>query len=121
MFLSLGIAMEEEISHLWGNLSLSEDEQLGVTIPKSDFSVSGDEDSFCLVGRLLVEKHYSKEAFHSTMASVWGLIDSVTFHEVGNDALYIMQFTRKQDRVRIWEGRPLLFDKQLLAFQLYEV
>jgi len=50
--------------------------------------------SLCLVGGLCVEKLINNEAFKRTMASIWGLTDSMSFHEVG-DQLFVIEFTKK--------------------------
>lgn len=107
--------MAEELSLMCGNLSLSEEEEIGVTLQAQEVAEIGKEGELCLVGGLIVEKPFNREAFKKTMASVWGLVDSVVFHEVG-DSLFIIKFRKISDLSRIWEGQPWLFDRNLSSY-----
>lgn len=79
----------------------------------------GKEGELCLVGGIIAEKPINKEAFRKTMASVWGLLETVQFHEVG-DGLYIIKFKKMEDKQRIWDVRPWMFDRNLLVLQQYD-
>lgn len=68
----------------------------------------------------MVEKAINKEAFRRTLTAVWGLIEAVGFHEIG-DKLHIIQFKKRADLKRIWDGRPWAFDLNLLELQHYEM
>lgn len=83
--------MDEEITRRWGNLSLSKEEHQGVTLPALKQVEIRRNGALCLVGRLIVERQVNKETFHNTMKQLWGLQNSVVFHEVG-DNLYIIEF-----------------------------
>jgi hypothetical protein len=63
-----------------------------------------------------VENLINKEAFRKMMALVWGLPDSMIFHEVGEN-LFIRKFKTRKDLTRIWEGSLWMFDKNLLLLQ----
>lgn len=85
-------SMADEIIKMCGNLKLSEEETIEVTLPISKIKEIARDGKRCLVGELIVEKAFNKEAFRRTMASLWGQADSVAFHEVGK-RLFIIKFS----------------------------
>lgn len=88
--------MEDELVQLCGNLHLSVEEETGVTLRPTMIEEIGRERDLLLAGGLVVGKMINKEAFKRMMVLVWGLTDSVGFHEVGEN-LYIIQFKKRVD------------------------
>jgi hypothetical protein len=82
------------MARLCGNLSLTTEEHQGVSLSVKTIETIAKKGSLCLVGGLCVEKLINNEAFKRTMASIWGLTDSMSFHEVG-DQLFVIEFTKK--------------------------
>lgn len=111
--------MAEDLALWCGNLSLSTEEESGVTLCASEIEEIGRAGELCLMGGLVAEKSFNKEAFRATMAAVWGLRDAVSFHEVG-DKIFIIKFRSKKDLDRIWGGRPWSFDRNPLVLQKYD-
>lgn len=48
--------MEEDLTRRWGNLSLSEEEQQGVTLLAFEIEEIRRKGAMCLLGRLIVER-----------------------------------------------------------------
>lgn len=97
--------MDEDILNSWKRFNLSDLEK---TIDAFDQAIPEEisrREHLCLLGLIVVDKAVNKEAFRSTMVSLWRLKGKVDFKEVGFN-LFIIEFKETIDLERIREGRP---------------
>lgn len=64
-----GCSMAKEMTKLCGNLKLSEEEENKVKLPTSDIEEIERDVDLYLIGELLMEKAFNKEAFRRTLTS----------------------------------------------------
>lgn len=57
----------------------------------------------CLVGKLITERSFKREAFKQTTTMVWLFVYEVFIHAVV-DTQFIFKFAFDDDLRRVWEG-----------------
>ena len=75
--------------------------------------------SKCLLGKLITDKLFSKEALKTTMLRLWGASRGITAANI-SDNLFAFQFPNEYERTRVLNGAPWLFDNYLLALQEFD-
>ncbi|XP_040995985.1 uncharacterized protein LOC121242150 [Juglans microcarpa x Juglans regia] len=78
-----------------------------------------DRANKCLLLQVLMDKNLNKEAFKRSVTKVWNPEGSVWFTEVGHH-LFLVEFQKDVDIVRVLNGRPWTFDKHLIFIQLFD-
>lgn len=111
--------MSEEIIAKWGNLKLTEVEQLEIKANNYNEEVVIKCGKFCLVGLLIADKVVNKEAFRTTMLDLWKLKSWVHFRVVGVN-LFLFEFQNDYDLMRVQRGRPWSFDRNLLCLNSFD-
>ena len=112
--------MAENLEGLWQKLTLTEEDE-GVVIADGD----GDDDDFeingslCLIGTLLSLRPFNFEALKNTMIGLWKPIKGLHMRDMGNDIL-LFQFNYVVDKMKVVEGCPWFFDRNLFILQDYE-
>ncbi|KAL0409826.1 UNVERIFIED_CONTAM: hypothetical protein Slati_3572300 [Sesamum latifolium] len=93
------------------NLSLTEEDDgyLILSGQSADKYTNGNGNSFLLVGRLLSHQNTNFEAL---MQPVKGMV----VRRISEDR-FCLQFNHKLDMQRVMEGRPWIFDKNLLILE----
>lgn len=76
-------------------------------------------ERLCLLGLVIGEKAFNREAFRSTMQNLWRLQGRVDFLEVGNN-LFVVEFQDKLDLLKVLVGRPWSFDRNLFCLTSYD-
>jgi hypothetical protein len=106
--------MEEELSSMWGKFSLNADENKGVSPDVSEIEPMVHRGKVCLIGKILAERIVPKEYFKTPLTRVWRPTGGLTFQVIGGN-MFIAEFEHEWDKVRIMEGRPWLFDGNLIS------
>jgi hypothetical protein len=104
----------EELTTLWGKLSLSEEEGTGMLIQENAMDPMVQRGSYCLVGKLLSDRIIGKDVIKVPLIRIWKTNGRVTFKEVG-DNLFLIEFQHDWEKSRILEGRPWTFDGYLIS------
>lgn len=112
--------MSEEILEKWGNLRLTEVEQIEVQIDISMNEVVSRCGRLCLIGLIVVDKLINREAFKAIMLKVWKPRGRVQFKGVG-DNLFLIEFQNVHDMERVKKGRPWTFDRNFSCLMEHEV
>jgi hypothetical protein len=108
--------MEDLIESMSGGLKLSEGERIEITISETDIADLRGRSERCLLGRLMSDRRIQKEAFKTLMSRLWKTVEAVTFKEI-QDNLWLLEFPNREDKGRVLEGRPWLFDRSLLVLK----
>ncbi|GMY34303.1 hypothetical protein FCV25MIE_29545 [Fagus crenata] len=111
--------MANDLVEEWRNFSLTENEALGLTIEDDAMGSSKAMGSHALLGKLLTEKYFNKEAFKATMLRLWGVSRGITVQGIG-DNLFVFNFKDEFERCRVQNGSPWLFDNYLLMLKEFD-
>jgi hypothetical protein len=102
--------MAEELSERWGKFSLTEDENEGVSM-----NISELEPLVKLLADCIVPKDY----FQAPLLRIWRPVGSVSFQVISGNK-FIADFEEEGDKKRILEGRPWIFDGNLVALKEFD-
>jgi hypothetical protein len=64
-------------------------------------------------------KKVNKEAFKTVLSRIWRTIQGVIFKEL-DDNVWLFEFEDESDMRRVLEGRPWLFDRQILVLNEFD-
>jgi hypothetical protein len=95
--------MAEELTTLWGRLSLTEKERLEIEIQDNAVEDMEKRGKRCLMGKVTAERKVSKEVLRSTFLKVWrpnGLVFFIEFSE----NMFLVEFSNEGDKNKIREG-----------------
>jgi len=108
--------MKDLIASMSEGMKLSEGERKEITITESDTADLRGRSERCLLGRLMSDRRIQKEAFKTLMSRLWKTVEAVAFKEI-QDNLWLLEFSNREDKRRVLEGRPWLFDRSLLVLK----
>jgi hypothetical protein len=111
--------MADDLSRLWGNLSLDEGGIIELEIRPWSVEVVVSRGKFCLVGKLLTERYVGKEIIKRTLIKGWRPSEHMTFKVLG-DNMFILEFANKWDEARVLEGRPWIFKGILISVEHFD-
>lgn len=97
--------MEEDIIKSWQKLKLTEAERNATQIERGILEAISQREKLCLLGFMVSEQMVNKEAFKSTIQTLWRLKGKVSFKEVGFN-LFIIEFKENLDLIRVQAGHP---------------
>ncbi|XP_042939405.1 uncharacterized protein LOC122274431 [Carya illinoinensis] len=109
----------EDLEERWEYWKLIEDENVNIVIGTEQFSKVTAKGGKCLVGKMLSNRKVSKEIVRSTLAKIWKLQRSFNFFEICSN-LFVISFECLDDKKKILDGRPWLFDNHLLALRPFD-
>jgi hypothetical protein len=110
---------EEDLTHMWGKLSLLEEENSGVSLETSEIESLVSRGKHCLIGKLIADKVVPKEFFKAPLLRAWRPSREVFFRVVGEN-MFVAEFENEWDKSRIMEGRPRLFDGNLVSLAKFD-
>ncbi len=105
--------MAKELTEMWGNFKL-EEENIGVSIDNVELDPLLSRGQACIVGKILADRVVPMEFFKKPLIRVWQPLGTVSFRSLGEN-MFIADFEQEVDKVRILEGRPWLFDGNLVS------
>lgn len=111
--------MEEDLESMWKKLSLTEEEEEGVVVPKEVFFEGTSWLPNCLLVSLLTKKGFNNEAFMATMEKIWRATPPINIQEVGEN-LFMFQFRNNAQREIVISGGPWNFDDRLVLLKPLE-
>lgn len=112
--------MAEDLTKLWGNLTLTEEEDgAEVEIQAGELDVGVTLGKACVVGKLIADHMVSKEIIRSDLMRWWKPEGNISFKILGEN-LFLIEFTDKRDKERVLEGRPWIFEGNLFLIEDYD-
>lgn len=111
--------MAEDLTKMWGNFSLSEEEGLEMEINNHSLVEVVNRGQSCLVGKLLSDRMLSKEIIRSKLIRGWRPIGTLSFKILG-DNLFLVEFENSWDKIRVLERRPWVFEGSLFAVEDFD-
>lgn len=92
---------------------------MGILIINGEIADMEKKGERCFVGCIIAEKLINKEAFLSMMLKLWKTRGKIGFNEI-EEKLWLIEFSEEQNKRRVWEGRPWLFDGNLIVLQDFD-
>jgi hypothetical protein len=111
--------MADELEALCGKISLTEGEQTGIQVEELEVSDARAVAGKCLVGKVWGDKNVNKEAFMSVMSTIWRTAGGVKFRDL-KDNMWLFEFTDQVDKMRVMDGRPWSYDRQILVLNEFD-
>lgn len=71
------------------------------------------------MGKLVADRFVSKETIKTTLLRWWRLSGALTFKVLGEN-LFLIEFEEARDKVRVLEGRPLVFEQNLFLVEDFD-
>jgi hypothetical protein len=105
--------MEEDLTKLWGNLTLTKEESVGFKAEEEVFEEATVQGRSCLVGKLLVERVVGKDSICSSLIRWWKPTEHISFKVLGEN-LFLIEFTNHCDKIKVLEGRPWILQGNYL-------
>ena len=103
----------------WRKFSLTEAEAPGFAVEEDAMGETITIGAKCLLGKLVTDKFFSKEALKAMMLRLWGASRGITVKTI-KDNLFVFQFPDEYERTRVMNGSPWLFDNSLLALKEFD-
>jgi hypothetical protein len=100
--------MAEDLTRMWGNFSLTEEEDVEIEIQKEAMEGMVSRGKSCLEGKLISDHFVSKEAIKSTLICWWKPFGQLTFKVLGEN-LFLIEFEHSKDKSRVLDWRPWIF------------
>jgi hypothetical protein len=111
--------MSEDLSSLWSKLRLSEAECSDVVMQEEVVKEGISKGQNCLVGKLIVDRVIAKNTVRAVLLRRWKLSRSISFKVMGEN-LFLMEFEHYWEKSLVLEGRPWVFDGNLIAIEDYD-
>lgn len=111
--------MADDLTKLWGNFSLSDDEGDELEINCISLAEPVKRGQSCLVGKLVSDRRVSKEIIKSKLIRGWRPIGSLSFRVLG-DNIFLIEFEHSWDKARVLEGRPWVFEGSLFVVEDFD-
>ncbi|TXG71426.1 hypothetical protein EZV62_000005 [Acer yangbiense] len=109
---------ESEISKLYENLSLADEDGAICERPEAD-QREGEvevEVDLCLIGKILSGKKVNREAFIHLIEQLWSPFGRVKIESVEFN-IFMFKFINQEERNRIWQRGPWYFEKSLIVLE----
>uniref|UniRef100_A0A2N9F0P5 Reverse transcriptase domain-containing protein n=1 Tax=Fagus sylvatica TaxID=28930 RepID=A0A2N9F0P5_FAGSY len=103
----------------WRKFSLTEAEAPGFGVGEDAMGATKKLGSKSLLGKLITNKFFSKDAMKSMMLRLWGESRGISVQDI-SDNLFVFQFPDEHERTRVMNGSPWMFDNYLLALKEFD-
>jgi len=106
-------SIDSPLMNRWKDLKLTEDKEKIVDCSNTRASNFSARAPPALVGKVMTEKPFRVSGLFAFLHQAWKLKKNFGAREVGEN-LYIFQFFAQEDKSRVLQGDPWIFDKQLI-------
>lgn len=111
--------MADDLSKLWGNLSISEEQSVEVEVQDQELEEIVVRGHSSLVGRLMADRFVSKEIIRSTLIRGWRPMGTLSFKVLGTN-LFLLEFEHSWDKSKVLEGRHWVFERSLFLVEEFD-
>jgi hypothetical protein len=113
------VNMAEDQPAPWENFSLTEEEDVELSIQREEFHDGVTYGQSCVLGKLLAERLVSKETIRAEFVKWWKPEENFSFKILG-DNLFLVEFEKFSDKKRVLEGRPWVFEGSLFLVEDFD-
>jgi hypothetical protein len=117
-FCEICSGMAEDLTKLWRNFCLSEEESLGVEVVEQGMHEIGSRGKACMVSKLFSDRLIGKDAIRSTPVRAWRPEGTLVFKVLG-DNIFLLEFEHFWEKDRVKEGQPWVFEGNLISIADY--
>ncbi|XP_042958084.1 uncharacterized protein At4g02000-like [Carya illinoinensis] len=111
--------MADALDELYASLSLTEKENEVVSVETSRLEDVLERRASCLIMKLLINKHYNRDAFKQTMRKVWNLVKGVKLCDL-NTEFTLVEFEDTRDKIKVMREGPWSFNKHLVLLKEFD-
>ncbi|XP_059431607.1 uncharacterized protein LOC132165128 [Corylus avellana] len=111
--------MVEDLTRLWGNLSLNEGEIGELEIQPKAVEGLISRGKHCLVEKLLAERFVGKQIIKHKFIKGWRPSNHLSFKVLGEN-MFLVEFENECDKIRVLEGRPWIFEGSLFSVEDFD-
>ncbi|KAL0003519.1 hypothetical protein SO802_017300 [Lithocarpus litseifolius] len=111
--------MADELEEIWKKLTLTEEEDEGITLDGDSTEAAREIGKNCLVMKILTQKSINTEALRKTMRMVWKPNKGVRISDIEED-LFLVEFGDKKDKQKVLDMCPWSYDKNLVLLQNFD-
>jgi hypothetical protein len=109
--------MAKDLSNLWRNFSLPEEESLEVEATKQGLHYIAARGRSCLVGKLLADCLIGKDAIKATLIRGQKPTRTTILKNLGEN-LFLVEFEHVWDKSRVLEGRPWVIKGNMFLLKI---
>jgi hypothetical protein len=113
------VDMAEDLTKMWENLALLEDECIELEANNQALDESENYGKLCMVGKLYADRLVCKETIRTKMSRGWKTGGNLSFKVLGEN-LFLVEFEKADDKKRVLEGRPWVFEGSLFLVEDYD-
>jgi hypothetical protein len=111
--------MADELGDMCKRISLTEGEKEGIRVEELDVSEARVIAGSCLIGKIWTDRNVNQEAFKSIFSNIWRIVGSVKFKKL-KDNIWLFEFSDEGDKLRVLDGRPWSFDRQIVVLNEFD-
>lgn len=111
--------MAGKMECLDGNITLTEGEQLGITMSDGEIAEAQKQGTNCLIGKIWAGKQINKDAFRKVFTRIWRLDGGVSFKEIQHN-VWMFEFSHEGEKRRVLAGHPWSFDRYILVLKDFD-
>lgn len=100
------------------NFTLVKEEASGL-LEEGDISISQDECGRCLIGRIFGDNIANFTSLRNALDKIWNTVKPFKSRELSTN-LYQFVFELEEDKQRIFNGRPWVFDGQCIILKQWK-
>lgn len=108
-----------DLDKRWDQLKLTKEKNARIELGTEHMGKVTVERERSLVGKLYSDHKMSKDVIRSTMAMIQRLGGSFVFQGI-NPNLFVLTFENQEDKRRVLDRKPWLFDKHLLVMKYFD-
>lgn len=103
----------------WKDFKLTETEEEEIKVNETLLADETKRGEFCLIGKLVADKIINKEVIRTTMSKARKTTKGFTIYNMKPN-LFIFSFGTVEDKRRMLNGKPWLFDANLLVLHTFD-
>jgi hypothetical protein len=112
-------SMADDLSNLWENFSLNEDEEIEVAIQKVELKGGEVIGQPCVIGKLITDRMVVRETIQTKITQCWKLWGKLSFKILGENT-FLIEFEDPKDKVKVLVGRPRAFENNLFIIEDFD-
>lgn len=113
------LEIADDLTNLWENFSLTENEDLELAIPRVELQARVTRGKACVLEKLVSDRIVSLETVKSTLLPWWKPNGSFLFKVLG-DNLFLIDLTEQKDKERVLMGKPWVFEGYLFIVEDFD-
>jgi hypothetical protein len=113
------VSMADDLSNLWENFSLNDDEEIEVAIEKGELKDGEAIGRSCVLGKLITDRMVGREAIQTKLTQWWKMWGKLSFKILGENT-FLIEFEDPRDKVKVLAGRPWAFENNLFIIEDFD-